>query len=43
VEAVTRRRIDTRTAAEAYARNFATTFGVELDWVPDLRGTTVRN
>jgi lipoyl(octanoyl) transferase len=43
VEAVTRRRIDTRTAAVAYARNFATTFGVELDWVPDLRGTTVRN
>ena len=43
VEAVTGRRIDTRTAAKAYAGNFAATFGVELDWVPDLRGTAVRN
>src|SRR5438876_7088903 len=43
VEAVTGRRIDTRTAAKAYAGNFAVTFGVELDWVPDLRGTAVRN
>ena len=40
---VTGRRIDTRTAAKAYAGNFAATFGVELDWVPDLRGRAVRN
>ncbi len=43
VEAVTGHRIDTRTAAKAYAGNFAATFGVELDWVPDLRGRAVRN
>ena len=43
VEALTDRRIPTREAAEAYAGNFAATFGVHLDWVPDLRGTPVRS
>jgi lipoyl(octanoyl) transferase len=33
VEALVGRRIDTRAAAGDYARNFASTFGVELDWV----------
>lgn len=33
VEAVTGRRLDTREAAGAYARNFARLFGVDLDWV----------
>jgi lipoyl(octanoyl) transferase len=33
VEAFAGRRIDTWSAAEAYARNFASTFGVDLDWV----------
>ncbi len=42
VEGATRRRVATGQAAEAYAGNFATTFGVVLDWVPDLRGTPVR-
>ena len=42
VEAVIGSRIGTSEAAEAYARNFAATFGVELNWVPDLRGTPVR-
>ena len=32
VEAVADRRIDTRAAALAYARNFAAVFGVNLDW-----------
>jgi lipoyl(octanoyl) transferase len=34
VEAVTGRRIPTRNAAEEYGRNFAASFGVDLDWVP---------
>ena len=42
VEGVSGRRVPTREAAEAYAGNFAATFGVSLDWVPDLRGTPVR-
>ena len=33
VEAVPGRRIQTRAAAEAYARNFAAVFGVEMEWV----------
>jgi len=33
VQVVTGARVDTRTAADGYARNFAATFGVELDWV----------
>ncbi len=43
VGSVSALRIDTETAAGDYARNFATAFGVELDWVPDLRGTPVRS
>ena len=42
VVAVSGRRVPTREAADAYARNFAATFGVHLDWVSDLRGTPVR-
>ncbi|HKW73564.1 MAG TPA: lipoyl(octanoyl) transferase LipB [Candidatus Dormibacteraeota bacterium] len=41
VESVTGRRVATGQAAEAYARNFADTFGVDLDWVPDVRETPV--
>jgi len=33
VERVSGRRLETRDAAAAYARNFAAAFGVELDWV----------
>lgn len=42
VEGATGLRVPTRDAAKAYAGNFAATFGVVLDWVPDLRGTPVR-
>jgi len=47
VEAVTRRQIDTRGAAEAYARHFAAVLGVGVDWVSAARlreaqGTPVR-
>ena len=42
VESVTDRRIDTHAAAEAYAGNFAATFGVELSWIPSLRETPVQ-
>jgi lipoyl(octanoyl) transferase len=41
VEAVTGCRIATREAAEVYARNFAASFGVELEWVPNLSGMPV--
>jgi lipoyl(octanoyl) transferase len=34
VEAVTGRRIDTRTAATGYAAQFANVFGADLDWAP---------
>ena len=34
VEAVSGRHIGTETAARDYARNFAATFGVDLDWAP---------
>jgi lipoyl(octanoyl) transferase len=34
VEAVGGRRIGTEAAGREYARNFASAFGVELDWVP---------
>jgi lipoyl(octanoyl) transferase len=34
VEAVTGVQIDVQEAAQAYGRNFAATFGVDLDWVP---------
>lgn len=33
VEAVSGLAVDTRAGAEAYARNFAATFGVDIDWV----------
>ncbi|TMC40979.1 MAG: lipoyl(octanoyl) transferase LipB [Chloroflexi bacterium] len=47
LEAVSGRRLDTRTAAEAYSRNFAAAFGLELEWVQDASlpnpgGTAVR-
>src|SRR5205807_6390144 len=47
LEAVTRRRIDTRAAAEAYVRHFEAVFGVGVDWVPaaglrEVQGTPVR-
>ncbi len=42
VEAVTGRRLLTTEAAAAYARNFAATFGVELEWAPAAVGTPVR-
>ena len=47
VEAVSGRRLDTRTAAEAYSRNFAAAFGLELEWVQGASlvepgGTAVR-
>ena len=47
VEAVTGRRIDTRSAAEAYTGHFEAGFGVGVDWVPAARlreapGTPVR-
>jgi lipoyl(octanoyl) transferase len=37
IEAITSRRIETQAAAEGYARNFAATFGVELDWMDPAR------
>ena len=37
VEAVSGLRVDTRAAAESYARNFAATFGVDIDWVAASR------
>ena len=47
VEAVTGRRIDTRSAAETYTGHFAAVFGVGVDWVPagrlrEAQGTPVR-
>ena len=42
VEAVAGRRVPTSQAASAYARNFAATFGVELEWAPAAVGTPVR-
>src|SRR6267143_2740886 len=47
VEAVTGRRIDTRSAAEAYTGHFEAVFGVGVDWVPagrlrEAQGTPVR-
>ena len=42
VEAVSGRRIGTETAATAYARNFAATFGVDLDWTPGSSLTAVK-
>jgi lipoyl(octanoyl) transferase len=36
-------RVDSRTAAGAYARHFANSFGVSLEWVQTLEGTPVRN
>jgi len=42
VEAVTGRRLLTTEAAAAYARNFAATFGAELEWAPAAVGTPVR-
>ncbi|HET7421485.1 MAG TPA: lipoyl(octanoyl) transferase LipB [Candidatus Dormibacteraeota bacterium] len=42
VQAVERLEIGARAAGEAYARHFATVFGVELDWVPAPEGTPVR-
>jgi lipoyl(octanoyl) transferase len=42
VEAVTGRRVPTREAARAYARNFAAAFGVDLEWAPAAVGTPVR-
>ena len=47
LEAVNGRRLDTRTAAEAYSRNFAAAFGLELEWVQGASlaepgGTAVR-
>ena len=39
VESVTGLSVATGQAAEAYARNFADMFGVDLDWVLDLRET----
>jgi lipoyl(octanoyl) transferase len=42
VEAVAGRRVPTSHAASAYARNFAATFGVELEWAPAAVGTPVR-
>ena len=47
MEAVTGQRIDTRSAAEAYTREFEAVFGVGVDWVPagrlrEAQGTPVR-
>ena len=42
VKAVAGRRVPTSQAASAYARNFAATFGVELEWAPAAVGTPVR-
>ena len=43
VASVSGLQVDSRTAAGAYARHFANSFGVSLDWVPTLEGTPVRN
>jgi lipoate-protein ligase B len=43
VASVSELQVDSRTAAGAYARHFANSFGVSLDWVPTLEGTPVRN
>lgn len=42
VEALTGRRIDTQTAARDYARHFATSFGVTVDWAPAESLTPVK-
>lgn len=42
VEAVTGRQVPVDEAASAYARNFAATFGVDLEWVKAPLGTPVR-
>src|SRR5213080_1989315 len=47
MEAVTGRRIDTRSAAEAYTGHFEAVFGVGVDWLPagrlrEAQGTPVR-
>ena len=42
VAAVKGLRIDTRTAAEGYARHFGEAFGVGVKWIPTLEGTPVR-
>src|SRR2546426_834903 len=47
VEAATGRRIDARSAAEAYTGHFEAVFGVGVDWVPagrlrEAQGTPVR-
>ena len=43
VASVSGLQVDSRVSAEAYARHFASSFGVSLDWVPTLEGTPVRN
>jgi lipoyl(octanoyl) transferase len=43
VASVIRLQVDSRAAADAYARHFANSFGVSLEWVPTLEGTPVRN
>jgi lipoate-protein ligase B len=43
VAAVGGAQVGTREGAEAYARHFATAFGVSLNWVEALRGTPVRS
>ena len=42
VQAVSGIQVDTRAAAEAYSRHFASGFGVKLDWVAAVGGTPVR-
>ena len=43
VASVSGLQVDSRAAAGAYARHFANSFGVSLEWVPTLEGTPVRN
>jgi len=43
VASVSGLQVDSRAAAGAYARHFANSFGVGLEWVPTLEGTPVRN
>jgi len=43
VTSVSGLQVDSRTAAGAYARHFANSFGVSLEWIPTLEGTPVRN
>jgi lipoyl(octanoyl) transferase len=42
VASVSGLKVDSRTAAGVYARHFAKTFGVNLEWVSALEGTPVR-